>query len=245
MVCAYHTQISAQVHCSNCNRGLCTSCDHRIKGFPYCQDCIVSGIQLLQKSYHQQGNNYQTSYRPKGSSAGKAFLALLFAIFPSGGAIFNRQNLKAVVQFISIFGLFYLGKVSPFFGLAGMAFYFHSVIDSYRTARAIAEGESPSENEERYKFTLIKRAPAIGVALILIGLVVFIHLIHPLYAFISFARLVPVALIILGGYLLTRYFKQSREFSSDNADRKNLYLVTGNYSDRESAKQSSRYGSYR
>jgi hypothetical protein len=205
----------------------------------------VSGIQLLQKGYQQQGNTYQTYYRPKSTSSGKAFFASAFAIFPSGGAIFNRQNLKAVVQFVTIFGLFYLGRVSPFFGFAGMAFYFQSIIDSYRTAKAIADGESATENEERYKNILIKRAPAIGIGLILIGLAVFIHLIFPLYGFISFGRLVPVALIILGGYLLTRYFKQSREYSSENSERKNLYLVSGNYSERDSANQSSRYGNYR
>ncbi len=244
MVCAYHTQITAQVYCSNCNRGLCTSCDHRIKGYPYCQDCIVAGIQLLQRGYQQPGN-YQHYYRPKSSSTGKAFFATVFACFPSGGAIFNRQNVKALVQFISIFGLFYLGRISPLFGLAGMAFYIHSIIDSYRTARAIGEGESPAENEERYKQALIKRAPAIGVGLIVIGLAVFIQLIRPLSGLISFSRLAPVALIFLGGYLLTRYFKQSREYSEENAERKNLYLVTGNFSERDNANQSSRLGNYR
>lgn len=244
MICAYHTQVVAQVHCSNCNRGLCTSCDHRIKGFPYCQDCIVSGIQLLQAGY-QQGNYSQTYYRPKPAASGKAFCASIFAFFPSGGAIFNRQNVKAVVQFISIFGLFYLGRISPFFGLAGLAFYFHSIIDSYRTARAIADGESPVENEELYKQALIKRAPAIGVGLIIIGLAVFIHLIRPLSGLISFSRLAPVALIILGGYLLTRYFKQSRDYSSDSPERQNLYLISGNFSEHDKANQSSRFGSYR
>src|ERR1044072_7881218 len=233
MVCTYHTQATAQVYCSNCNRGLCTSCDHRIKGFPYCQDCIVAGIQLLQKGYQQPGNNYQQYYRPRTASSGKAILASIFALFPSGGAIFNRQNIKAVVQFISIFGLFYLGRISPFFGLAGMAFYFQSIIDSFRTARALSESDNPAEYEERYKQALIKRAPAIGVGLMVIGLAVFINLIQPLSGFISFSRLAPVALIILGGYLLTRYFKQSREYSEDYSDRKNLYLVTGNFADHD------------
>jgi hypothetical protein len=244
MLCAYHNQANAQVYCSNCNRGLCSSCDHRIKGFPYCQDCIVSGIQLLQKGY-QPGKSYQNYYQPRGSSAGKAFFATVFAFFPSGGAIFNRQNIKAVVQFITIFGLFSLGRISPFFVFAGVAFYFQSIFDSYRTARAIGEGENPAEHEERYKQALIKRAPAIGVGLIIIGLVVFINLIQPLAGLISFARLAPVALIILGGYLLTRYFKQSREYSEESSDRKNLYLVSGNYTERDSNHQASRYGSYR
>ncbi|MEW6128371.1 MAG: hypothetical protein AB1757_15135 [Acidobacteriota bacterium] len=244
MNCAYHTQIATQVQCSNCNRGLCTSCDHRIKGFPYCQDCIVAGISLLQNNYRQSGN-YQTYYQSKSGSTGKAILASIFAFFPSGGAIYNRQNVKAIVQFISIFGFFYLGKISGFFGLVGFALYLQSIFDSFRTAKFVAEGGNPAESEERYKQALIKKAPAIGVGLIVVGLFIFIRLINPFTAFLSFSKLAPVALIFLGGYLLTRYFKQSREYSGDATERKNLYLVSNSYSEQDQFNQNTRTGNYR
>ncbi|HEY0082478.1 MAG TPA: hypothetical protein VGB61_06790, partial [Pyrinomonadaceae bacterium] len=49
MNCAYHNMNAAVVQCSRCSRPLCPACDHRIRGFPYCQDCIVAGVELLQQ----------------------------------------------------------------------------------------------------------------------------------------------------------------------------------------------------
>lgn len=248
MYCAYHTSTTALIQCAHCNRGLCSSCDHRIKGFPYCQDCIVAGVQSLQRQ--STTYNYYQTQQPKRLSSGKAIVAALCAFVPGAGAIYNRQNLKAVVHFVTTIGLFQLGNLHPFgafFGLAGGLFYFYTILDAFRTARAINAGESAAENEERFKRALIKRAPSIGVGLIFAGLLVFIHLIRPLSQFLSFTRLAPVALIILGGYLLTRYFKQSREYTPDYPERQSFYLVSGNYSESKSQKvnDQSRFGNYR
>jgi hypothetical protein len=248
MYCAYHTTTKAGIQCANCNRGLCSSCDHRIKGFPYCQDCIVTGIQSLQGRATQY-NYYQSNHQKRGSS-GKAMIAALCAFVPGAGAIYNRQNLKALIHFVTTVGLFQLGNVHSFgvfFGLGGVLFYFYTILDAYRTAKAISEGESAADNEERFKRSLIKRAPSIGISLIIAGLLVFVHLIHPLSQFISFTRIAPVALIILGGYLLTRYFKQSREYYPDYSERQSFYLVSGNHRERDTQKanESSRFGNYR
>ena len=155
----------------------------------------------------------------------------MFALFPGGGAIFNRQNIKAIIQFVTIIGLFQLEKLHifrGFFGLAGFAFYFYSVLDSYRTARAIAEGASASENEEEFKRAVIKRAPMVGVFLIITGLLFAVSLLSPLGEFLSLSRLIPVALVILGGYLLTRYFKQSRVGNDETRfDRRPYQLPSG------------------
>jgi hypothetical protein len=55
MNCAYHSQNVAVVQCNGCGKPLCPTCDHRIKGFPYCQDCIVMGVDLLRQ---QSQSNY-------------------------------------------------------------------------------------------------------------------------------------------------------------------------------------------
>ena len=128
-------------------------------------------------------------------------------------SVYNRQNVKAVVHFVGTVGLFQLTNlhVLPgFFALAGMAFYIHSIIDAYRTAQRIAEGESPEADEAKFKRQLAKRAPALGLLFIVAGLLLVIQIIKP-WAFITPARLIPAALIIFGGYLLTSYFKRSRE----------------------------------
>ena len=164
------------------------------------------GIEGLSRNRYQQG-------RPKT----KARLAALCALLPGMGAVYNRQNLKGVVHFVTIVGLFQLTALrvaSGFFVLSGLAFYLYSIVDAYRTARLIDQGESPAADEQRFKRSLIKRAPVIGLMLITAGMLLVIHIAHPL-AFITFARLFPVALIILGGYLLTRYFKRSSEETYD------------------------------
>jgi len=187
--------------------------------------------------------NHQDSRRPKR----KARLAALCALLPGMGAVYNRQNIKAIVHFITIVGLFQLTDLRVFeglFSLAGVSFYVYSIIDAYRTALSISQGESPSANEDRFKKTLAKRAPAIGIVLIVTGLLSFIQIAHPLGIYLSIARLLPVGLIILGGYLLTRYFRNSREesYSAEPSRRQPFALVPGPYSERESenARTSSR-----
>lgn len=225
MYCSYHTASAARVQCSSCARPLCHACDHRIKGHPYCQDCIVLGVQGLSRNYNEA--------RPRG----RARLAALFALLPGMGAVYNRQNIKAVVHFVSIIGLFQLASLkvaAGVFALGGLVFYLYSIIDAYRTAALIARGESPAVDEERFKRGLIKRAPLIGVMLIGTGLLLVVQILRP-FAFVTVARLFPVALIILGGYLLTRYFKRSRDESYEPHTSVPPYsLVPGRFGERSS-----------
>jgi len=170
----------------------------------------------------------------------RARIAALLALIPGMGAVYNRQNIKAVVHFVSIVGLFQIAgaKVaSGFFALAGIAFYLYSIVDAHRTATLIAEGESASADEERFKRSLIKRAPLIGIVLVVTGFLLVLRFIQP-FTFGSVARLFPVALILLGGYLLTRYFKKSREESEQSygprASTPPYTLVPGRFGERSS-----------
>ena len=226
MYCSYHTSTFARVQCTNCARALCPACDHRIKGYPYCQDCIVLGIESLSQHYNYGG-------KPK--SKAKARLAALLALLPGLGAVYNRQNMKAVVHFVGTVGLFQLTNLHVFpgfFALAGVAFYIHSIIDAYRTAQRIAEGESPEADEAKFKRKLAKRAPAFGLLFISVGLLLVIQIIRPL-GFITPARLIPAALIIFGGYLLTNYFKRSREedYHSDHSQQSSYPQIPDSFAE--------------
>ena len=225
MYCSYHTSTVARAQCSSCARPLCRACDHRIKGHPYCQDCIVLGVEGLSRNYRNA--------RP----AGRARLAALLAVIPGMGAVYNRQNIKAVVHFVTIVGLFQLASIkvaAGFFALAGLAFYLYSIVDAYRTSQLIASGESPAANEEKFKRTLIKRAPLVGILLIGTGLLLVIQLMRP-FSFSVAAKFFPVALILLGGYLLTRYFKRSREETYKERSATTPYaLVPGRFSEHAS-----------
>ncbi|MEN3333096.1 MAG: hypothetical protein V7641_2461 [Blastocatellia bacterium] len=239
MTCSYHTQSAARVQCTSCNRGLCAACDHRIKGYAYCQDCIVRGIESL--SHHR--------YQP-GRSKTKARLAALCALIPGMGAVYNRQNLKAVVHFVSIVGLFNLTKLHilpGLFSLAGMAVYIYSMMDAYRTAERISQGDSAEADEARFKQRLAKRAPVLGVGLIVLGALMVIQILRP-FAFINPARLLPVALIILGGYLLTKYFQRSRgDVPTPDYNRPPYSSMPGSFGDSShtNVRQMARFGERR
>lgn len=224
MYCSYHTSTIARIQCSSCARPLCAACDHRVKGYAYCQDCIVLGVEGLSRNYYRE------------RTRGRARLAALFALLPGMGAVYNRQNIKGVVHFVTIVGLFQLTALrvaSGFFVLSGLAFYLYSIVDAHRTARLIDQGESAAADELRFKRSLIKHAPVIGIMLITAGLLLVIHIARPL-AFITFAKLFPVALIILGGYLLTRYFKRSSEDGYDERTSAPYPLVPHGFSRRSS-----------
>ena len=223
MYCSYHTSTIARVQCSSCRRSLCSACDHRIKGYAYCQDCIVHGIETLSRS--------SNAAAPKG----RARFAALLALLPGMGAVYNRQNIKGIVHFVTIVGLFQLAGIrfaAGIFALAGLGFYIYSIVDAYRTAQLIAKGEDPAVDEARFKRSLVKRAPLIGLVLIVSGVLLVIQLARP-FAFITFARLLPVVFILVGGWLLTRYFKRPQEQSYEQPAPP-YSLVPGRFGERSS-----------
>src|SRR5438105_12084474 len=106
MNCAYHSQNGATVNCNGCGRPLCAACDHRIKGFPYCQDCIVMGVDLLRE---RMRSNHVPFVRKRTSP----FVAtLLSAICPGLGAAYNGQTVKALVYFAVFVGLFQMAVLT-------------------------------------------------------------------------------------------------------------------------------------
>lgn len=194
--------------------------------------------------------NLSRNYQNRTNSKSKARLAALCALLPGMGAVYNRQNIKAVVHFVTIVGLFSLSDMhvlEGFFALSGLVFYFYSIMDAYRTARLVAEGESPEADEERFKRSLARRAPAIGVMLIVAGL---IFVAQSMFGFsLTFARLLPVGLIFLGGYLLTRYFNRSSGdyYAPDYSRRPPAPLITGRFGDagQGDSRHASQQGGYR
>src|SRR5436190_3527203 len=107
MNCAYHDHNAATVSCNSCGRPLCPACDHRIKGFPYCQDCIVMGVDLLGQ---QQSRTDHVPFVKKRTSP---FVAtLLSMICPGLGAAYNGQTVKALVYFAVFVGLFQMAVLT-------------------------------------------------------------------------------------------------------------------------------------
>jgi len=200
MNCVYHSQNAAVVSCNGCGRPLCPACDHRIKGFPYCQDCIVMGVDLLR----QQSKTNHVPYVRKRTSPIVA--TVLSMVCPGLGAAYNGQMMKAIVYFAVFVGFFQMavltnGTLLFVFGFTGM--WFFAALDSWRTAQMIRSGLTPDVADD----ILVKRFsgnPRLwGGVLTVLGVAFLFQRIFNL-GFLMRAIL-PVMLIGLGVYVLRGY----------------------------------------
>ncbi len=199
MNCAYHSQNVAVINCNGCGKPLCPACDHRIKGFPFCQDCIVQGVDLLRQ-------HNQSSYVPFVKKRTSPVIAtVLSLVLPGLGAAYNGQTMKALVYFGVFAGLFQMAVLTGtplfFFGFLGM--YLFSALDSWRTAQMIRAGVTPDVAED----ILVKRFsgnPKLwGVVLGILGVA---FLLQSMFNLRFLMRgLLPIFLIGLGIYLLRGY----------------------------------------
>ena len=199
MNCAYHSQNVANVQCNGCGKPLCPACDHRIKGFPYCQDCIVMGVDLLR----QQS---QSNYVPYVKKRTSPFVATVLSfVCPGLGAAYNGQTIKALVHFAVFVGLFQMAIITGtalfFFGVIGM--WFFAAVDAWRNAQAIRSGLTPDVAED----ILVKRFsgnPKLwGIVLTILGAAFLLQGVLPLRNLMR--GLLPLVLIGLGIYILRGY----------------------------------------
>lgn len=206
MNCAYHGQNVAVVNCNGCGKPLCPACDHRIKGFPYCQDCIVSGVELL-RNYNQSSNI------PFVKRHTSPFIAIILSLLcPGLGAAYNGQMVKALVYFAVFVGLFQMALNSngiAIFVLGFMGMWLYAALDSWRTAQLIRSGITPNGAED----ILVKRFsgnPKLwGIILTALGLSFFLHIFFNIR--ILTRGILPVLLIGLGFYILRGYVFKRKE----------------------------------
>ena len=209
MNCAYHGQNTAVVNCNGCGKPLCPSCDHRIKGFPYCQDCIVSGVELLR-------NYNQASYAPVIKRQTSPFIAtILSMICPGLGAAYNGQTTKALVYFAVFAGLFQMAMLTggmPLFVFGFIGMWFFAALDSYRTASLLRSGVTP--NAEDFIVQRFAGNPKLwGIVLTTLGATFFLNAFFNLRGLMR--GILPVLLIGLGVYLLRDYVFKHKEQKPD------------------------------
>src|SRR5215204_3592471 len=148
MYCAYHAKNPAVVQCNQCARWLCPACDHRVRGFPFCQDCIVAGVELLR---HHSSANPAHILRRKSSP----FIATLLSFVPGLGAAYNGQTSKAIVHFAVFASFFQLAIVTesvdfglPLFVAGFFGAWLFSAVDAYRTAQLLRAGLAPDTEQD-------------------------------------------------------------------------------------------------
>ncbi len=205
MNCAYHGQNSAVVQCNGCGKPLCPACDHRIKGFPYCQDCIVQGVDLL-----RQQN--RTSYGPFIKKRTSPFIAaVLSAILPGLGAAYNGQTIKALVYFGISAGLLQLSLLTgtPLFFLGSVGMWAFAILDAWRTAQMIRSGLTPDIAEDIFVRRFSGSPKLWGMVLAVLGAAFLLQRVFELRGLMRV--LLPLSLIALGVYVLRGYVFKAPE----------------------------------
>ena len=213
MICAYHGQNVAVVNCNGCGKPLCPTCDHRIKGFPYCQDCIVSGVELLR-------NSNQLSYIPIVKRQTSPIIATLLSfVCPGLGAAYNGQTSKALVYFAVFVGLFQMAVLTsgmPLFVLGFMGMWLFAALDAWRTARLLQSGVTPNGAEDFIVQRFSDNPKLWGVVLTVLG---FTFVFQTFFNFRFLMKFIlPVLLIGLGIYFLRDYVFKLKETKQQSAD---------------------------
>jgi hypothetical protein len=206
MNCAYHTKNPAAVQCNQCARPLCPACDHRIRGFPFCQDCIVAGVEMLR---YQQSRTTDAHVIRRQTSP---FVATLLSFFVPGlGAAYNGQTSKAIVHFAIFASFFQMAVVTDgvtFFVLGVAGTWLFAAVDACRTAQLMRAGLAPDAEEDAITRQLYGNPVAWGVTLVALGSIFLAHTL--LGVQFPVRRTLPVALVVLGAYMLFDYLKRRR-----------------------------------
>jgi hypothetical protein len=209
MNCAFHPTNAASARCSACERTLCPACDHRIKGIPCCQDCIVAGIETLRRNAGAGRQIFNQLGRQIGRPEEKSpLIALLLGLMPGVGAAYNGQNIKALTHFLAVAGLWVLADIFGWpleivFGLGGAGFYLYSIYDAFQSAQRLRRGEDIGVEDEHLKVFLQQRMNLFGGLLIGVGALAMLNFWIP--------RLIqrnwPALLIAAGVYLVWGYYR--------------------------------------
>lgn len=203
MNCAYHSKNPAAVECNRCARALCSACDHRIRGFPYCQDCIVAGVEILQQ---QSRSNVVPALRRSNSP----LVATLLSFVPGLGAAYNGQTSKAIVHF-AIFASFFQLAIDtdsvqlglPLYVMGFFGMWLFSAVDAYRTAQLLRAGLAPATEQDVIARRLYGSPLAWSITLMLLGTIFLLHSIIGIK--LPIRQVLPILLLVLGAYMLVDY----------------------------------------
>jgi hypothetical protein len=191
---------------------LCPACDHRIKGFPFCQDCIVTGVELLR-------SRNQSSYVPYVKRQVSPVVAtVLSLVCPGLGAAYNGQTSKGLVHFAVFAGLFQLATMGgmALFVLGFVGMWLYAAVDAWRTARLIRSGLTP-DGAEDWIVQRFKGNPKVwGIVLTIIGAMFLLQRFLPMRSLMR--AVLPVLLIMLGIYLLREYVFKPKAKEPDWTD---------------------------
>ena len=164
----------------------------------------MAGVELLR---NQRQSDATHVIRRKSSP----FVATLLSFVPGLGAAYNGQTAKAIVHFAifaSFFQMAVLTQGMPFFLLGVLGTWLFAAVDACRTAQLMRAGLSPDTEEDVIARRLYGNPFAWGVTLIVLGTIFLLHTL--LGVQLPVRELLPVALVMLGAYMLFDYVRRRR-----------------------------------
>ena len=139
------------------------------------------------------------------------FIATLLSFVPGLGAAYNGQTAKAIVHFAIFASFFQMAVMTQglhFFVLGVLGTWLFAAVDACRTAQLIRAGFSPDTEEDVITRRLYGNPFAWGITLIVIGTLFLLHTL--LRVQLPMRQLLPVALVVLGAYMLFDYVRRRR-----------------------------------
>lgn len=198
-------------YCRSCGKALDETSVRNASGTIYCEEHLpkmTTPPPIAEASpYSAPFTAPYTAPPPMPQSSVSPGLAFLLGFIPGVGAIYNGQYAKGFIHVI-IFGLMIsvldnnaARGLEPLVGLLLAGFIFYMPFEAYHTARKRQLGQPVDEFSSIVPSRGGSRVPVAPVILIALG-VIFLLSNLDLLDFSRILRFWPVALIMLGGYLL-------------------------------------------
>ena len=200
--CFQHPETEAVGFCRQCGKALCGDCKRDVQGMFYCEPCLAASIGGA-----PAGADTGAAPAPSDASgAGNPVLAACLSFVPGLGAVYNGEYQKAIVFILIFAGAIALvdsgGDAEVFFALLIPAFFFYTIMDSYKVAKARSLGAAapPQFDWELPDWGDGKAAPIGPLILIGIGGIFFLNNVLPFHLHIG--RFWPLLLIGFGAYMI-------------------------------------------
>jgi hypothetical protein len=162
------------------------------------------GVELLRQQSQSPASNF---VRRKSSP----FVATLLSFVPGLGAAYNGQIAKAIIHFTLFASFFQMAVVTQgvhFFVLGVLGTWLFAAVDACRTAQLMRAGLAPETEEDVIARRLYGHPLAWGITLVIIGTIFLLHTLLGLQ--LPVKKVLPVALVALGAYMLFDYLRRRR-----------------------------------
>ena len=217
MNCVNHPDTPAAAFCRTCGKALCAACERPALGTIYCAEhqALVAAPPVVPPApppgtpgYSPYTAPLATPVTAAGDIGASPGLAFLLGLIPGVGAIYNGQYVKGLVHvvilgvLISIIGSDAAGGFEPLFGMLTGVWVFYMAFEAYHTARKRQLGLTVDEFSSIVPLRGRPSTFPVGpVILIAAGLLFLLNTMDVL-RFHQLIRYWPVALIVLGAYML-------------------------------------------